>query len=712
MKRLSLCLFLIGALGASAQNFLITFAGEGTSNEVVTVEANNLSTGETLVLSGGDTLNLTGPVGTSSYPISEKDEVTISPNPFNESSLITFASADKQNVLVEIFDLLGTAEYRQSFLLEQGVNTLEVSGLSKGTHLLRFSSKYANRTVKAISTGQSTGQPKVLLIGNSAGKSNVKARLKSGREKIEMLYHTGDQMLYKGISGIYSTIITDVPESSKVIGFVFIPCTDADSNNYTTVQIADQRWMAENLNVGQEILGKWNQANNNINEKYCYEDLVENCNLYGGLYQWHEMQKFEYISVQGICPENWRIPTVEELNQLAENLGGLSVAGGKLKETGEEHWATPNTDATNSSGFSALPGGMRTWSKTFSDLSSKGGYWSVTRHGDLSPVVSLTSETGEVTVNDMSRDEGYSVRCIYCDTIVYPGLTITADENPVMFYEPVTIRATPVNGGTSPSYLWLVNNTPVGHNSPILTYMPNIRDTVSCRMTSNAMCISGNPVKSNKIPIIISAPPCPGTPFVVYAGDTYNTVQLGEQCWLTRSLNLGVKLDHTHCGPPEMTNNGVIEKYCLDNIESNCDIFGGLYSWHEAMNYGEQSSSNPSYVQGICPPMWHIPSLDEICELGLYLDPEYECIEIPESPSMIGGMLKEMGTDYWLYPNVGGTNLTGFSARGSAYANSRGGGFPDAYTGCYIWTTTNVGTTLLLICYEIKNCLRCNSSST
>jgi uncharacterized protein (TIGR02145 family) len=689
MKKFLLFGFLIGAITASAQNYLITFSGAGAANEVVTIEANNLSTGETLILSGGDTLNLTGPVGTSSYPISEKDEVTISPNPFNESSLITFASVDKQNVLVEIFDLLGSSEYRQIFLLEQGANTLEVSGLSKGTHLLRLSSKYANRTVKAISTGQSTAQPRVLLIGNSAGNSNVKSRLKSGREKIEMLYHNGDQMLYKGISGIYSTIVTDVPESSKTVAFTFIPCTDADTNNYTTVQIGDQRWMAENLNVGQKILGKWNQSNNSIIEKYCYEDLIENCDQYGGLYQWNEMKKFEYLTVQGICPENWRIPTLEELNHLAENLGGLSVAGGKLKETGDEHWASPNDGASNSSGFTALPGGMRTSLKNFSDVSLSGGYWSLTSHaGDLSPVVSLTNETGELIVNDKPRDEGYSVRCIHCDTLVYPGLTIAADENPVMFYNQATIRATPVNGGSNPRYQWKVNGLLAGYNSSVFTYWPTFSDTVSCEMTSNAVCVSGNPVKSNRIPIEITGPACPGTPFVVYAGETYNTVLLGDQCWLARNLNVGTKIDHTNCGPPNQTNNNFLEKYCLNNIVANCDLYGGLYTWGEAMNYGEPSSSNPSYVQGICPPMWHIPSKDEICELAVFLDPNFDCNINNNILSVNGAMLKEAGTTHWLPPNNGATNVTGFTARPTGCSDPQMNGF-GSLDYFYIWTTTN-----------------------
>ena len=93
--------------------------------------------------------------------------------------------------------------------------------------------------------------------------------------------------------------------------------------------------------------------------------------------------------------------------------------------------------------------------------------------------------------------------------------------------------------------------------------------------------------------------PCPGTPTVTDTdGNVYNTVQIGSQCWMKENLNVGIRIN----GAVEMTDNGVIEKYCFGDDPSNCAIYGGLYQWNELMQYITQESS-----QGICPDGWHIP---------------------------------------------------------------------------------------------------------
>ena len=108
--------------------------------------------------------------------------------------------------------------------------------------------------------------------------------------------------------------------------------------------------------------------------------------------------------------------------------------------------------------------------------------------------------------------------------------------------------------------------------------------------------------------------PCPGTPTVIYEGKTYNTIQVFSQCWLKENLNVGMKI----AGHQAMTNNAVIEKYCYDNNETNCEVYGGLYQWDETMQY----SGTPG-VQGICPPGWHIPTDEEIKVLEGAVDSQH-----------------------------------------------------------------------------------------
>jgi uncharacterized protein (TIGR02145 family) len=99
--------------------------------------------------------------------------------------------------------------------------------------------------------------------------------------------------------------------------------------------------------------------------------------------------------------------------------------------------------------------------------------------------------------------------------------------------------------------------------------------------------------------------PCPGTPFVEYEGQVYQTLQILSQCWMKENLNAGKMIQ----GPVSMSDNGIVEKYCYKNDPDSCLKYGGLYQWDEMMQYTTLEG-----VRGICPPGWHLPA-DEECKL-------------------------------------------------------------------------------------------------
>jgi uncharacterized protein (TIGR02145 family) len=162
--------------------------------------------------------------------------------------------------------------------------------------------------------------------------------------------------------------------------------------------------------------------------------------------------------------------------------------------------------------------------------------------------------------------------------------------------------------------------------------------------------------------------PCPEQPVVEHGGRTYETVKIGNQCWFKENLDIGTMIT-TEESPSD---NGIIEKYCYDNDPANCDEYGGLYSWHEMMNYEPGS-------KGICPDGWHIAADYEW---------EYMCRYLC---GRNGGVLKEEGIDHWLSPNDYGTNLTGFSAFGGGFYTCLGNGFSYFKEQGFYWTSTDSG---------------------
>lgn len=159
--------------------------------------------------------------------------------------------------------------------------------------------------------------------------------------------------------------------------------------------------------------------------------------------------------------------------------------------------------------------------------------------------------------------------------------------------------------------------------------------------------------------------PCPGTPTVTYAGKTYNTIQIGGQCWMKENLDVGSMIP----GTQDQANNSSIEKYCYNNSPANCNTYGGLYQWNEAMQY-----SNTPAGRGICPPGWHIPMLDEFLALRTFVGSS-------------GNALKEVGQGIG---GGAGTNTSGFSALLAGYRNP-GGTFQNQTGNTFFWTSTQDG---------------------
>jgi len=193
--------------------------------------------------------------------------------------------------------------------------------------------------------------------------------------------------------------------------------TDLDGNVYHAVVIGKQTWMVENLKTTKYRSGaaipnvtanaSWAAL---VSGAYCWRnnDASTYKATYGAIYNWYAV-----ADSRNIAPVGWHVPTITEWNTLANYLGGITVAGAKLKESGTSHWSTPNAGATNSTGFTALPGGSRNSDGTFYNFGTYGIWWMSTEYS------AKNAWYGFMYYNDSDSDNyndlkfiGFSVRCI------------------------------------------------------------------------------------------------------------------------------------------------------------------------------------------------------------------------------------------------------------------------------------------------------------
>ena len=213
--------------------------------------------------------------------------------------------------------------------------------------------------------------------------------------------------------------------------------TDASGNTYPTITIGTQVWMAENLRTTKysdgsniPLVKDSTQWANNYNTGatspmmcwYNNDQATYTANKFGALYNWYAINPATN-GKKNVCPTGWHVPTDAEWNILIANLdpsyiptanGSQSAtAGGKMKSTGTQYWLSPNTGATNSSGWSGLPGGLRGPSGTFGNVGRAGYWWSSTEDStNLAWFRFLDYSNGYVTRGTSNKPFGFSVRCL------------------------------------------------------------------------------------------------------------------------------------------------------------------------------------------------------------------------------------------------------------------------------------------------------------
>jgi uncharacterized protein (TIGR02145 family) len=421
MKRLVFLITSFCALTANAQNYLITFAGSGATTTVNSVKVENLTAGTSLTLNGSDILRLTGTVGINEFENAKSFDIVIYPNPMTEYSFLQIYPTEAGNVVISVLDMMGRLVTQISSYMDNNIQEYRLSGISHGSYLISVKGSNFHYSTKLISIGHGGGTISIEKMSNNQTSNDklINTASKGDLATVDMNYTNGDRLKFTGSSGNYSTIKMDIPTSDKTITFNFIACTDGDNNNYPVVEIGTQTWMAENLKTTKystgDLIGTTSPATLNIiseitpRYQWAYAGNEDNVSVYGRLYTGYAI-----TDNRNVCPAGWHVPSRTEWLIMSEYLGGESVTGNKLKETGQVHWSSPNMAATNKTGFTALPGGFRSFDGVFGYIGAYGSFNSTTEdtlHPGNTFYCSLSNNLTTIFWWG-SMYNGISVRCI------------------------------------------------------------------------------------------------------------------------------------------------------------------------------------------------------------------------------------------------------------------------------------------------------------
>jgi len=344
------------------------------------------------------------------------------PNPFNNSTNIEFYLNQNDNVNITICDISGKIVANHNKNLCAGVHSFEFTANNLGAYFITVSGTNFTQSSKVICLSSNLQQAQLTY-----NKQITKKSYKNDNSK-DFYFEDGDMLKLKGISGEYdfATVITVEPTVSTTYTFNFVPCQDNDGNNYAVLKAGNQTWMAENIKTTSYPNGdaipyitddlEWeNLEDNNDDDAYCFYDNDEN-SIYGALYTYAAAINGDNsgTGVQGICPTGWHMPSDDEWTILTDELGGANVAGGKLKSTCKELWNDPNIDATNESGFTALPGGLRDYlDGSFNYDNVVGVWWSATEDSDSEAWwLNLSYDYAGSDRYFDNKSGGLSVRCV------------------------------------------------------------------------------------------------------------------------------------------------------------------------------------------------------------------------------------------------------------------------------------------------------------
>ena len=328
-----------------------------------------------------------------------------------------FSSAASFNSDISSWDVSNVTDMGAMFQLNPfngDISSWDVSSVTNMEHMFDSNAHY-NGDLSSWDVSSVTNMRRI-FYGATSFNSDISSWDVSSVTVMENMFENPAALSEENQCAIHTSFSSNENwpyDWSEFCPFVCGDLVSHEGYDYSSVQIGEQCWFSENCRYLPSVSPS---SEGNETDPYYYvsgyqgTDVVDaqatdNYATYGALYNWPA------VMTEVICPSGWHIPSEGEFTELTEFLGGEGVAGGKMKEVGYDHWNSPNTGATNSSGWTGLPGGER-YTTGFPDMGNNGVWWSASESGSYSWFRALSDVNDDVFIGNDDRVNGFSARCV------------------------------------------------------------------------------------------------------------------------------------------------------------------------------------------------------------------------------------------------------------------------------------------------------------
>ncbi|OFY52717.1 MAG: hypothetical protein A2X22_07455 [Bacteroidetes bacterium GWF2_49_14] len=586
-----------------AQDLTMTFTGNGASTHVESITATNLNTRQSISFPGNDTLFLTSGNGIPSGSVLEYQDLVF-PNPF--SGQATFSTYISQNQLITLMIRSFSGQVITAFhgTVGSGKQAFSIQMKTPGIYSLSLATDRGTISQKMICMNSENGENGIQYLGLLPDNQNTqnpsdKPGLKSHETRYSLGFTVGDVIHYKCSSGEYTTIITDSPVSSVNYQIEFVECADDDGNFYPVVSIGGQTWMAGNL----AFLPKVNlstQGSENTPHLYVYNyqgtdvgsaRTTDSFKTYGVLYNWS--------AALIACPAGWHLPSIQEWD-----------------------WMTDFSQASELTGFDAMPGGVRQADGNYNSQGKSGGFWS-SMDTDLSEAFSrnLDFENDLASRIVEGKSTGLSVRCVRDPG--NSGLLPTVNTYPVTGITSFiaegagNLIATNAESASERGICWSTSPNPtlLDHSTSAsagLGVYSVALDGLSAGTQYYYRAFATNSAGTG-YGAELSFTTLEGGSFTDSRDSkSYHYVKIGDQSWMAENLAY-LPVVSTAASVSGLNPHNYVYGYDGTNVNTakagaNYSTYGVLYNWPAAVT--------------VCPAGWHLPSNAEFTRLVNYVGGE------------------------------------------------------------------------------------------